>query len=244
MTRSSLRNRFKRELSWWYRRLLSTLYPAPGNAIRKTEIAPFLPESPIIIEAGAYKGIDTEEMSRLWPNGHIYTFEPVPELYHQVLQRVGYRKNVECYNVALGAESGTTSLYVSTGASDASSSIRKPGEVTQYHPDITFDELSEVPVTTLHEFVTDHEIQRVDFLWLDLQGAEFDVLRASPGVVQNASAIYTEVNHVESYEGTGLYPDLRGWLADHGFEVQREFLPWEDQGNVLFVKVRDEGATR
>jgi hypothetical protein len=42
----------------------------------------FLPEKPVIVEAGAHVGSDTIQMGSLRPKGNICAFEPVPELVH------------------------------------------------------------------------------------------------------------------------------------------------------------------
>ena len=44
----------------------------------------FLPENPVILEAGAHKGKDTVEMAKLWPAGTIHAFEPVPSLFKKL----------------------------------------------------------------------------------------------------------------------------------------------------------------
>jgi len=76
----------------------------------------------------------------------------------------------------------------------------------------------------------------VDLLWLDLQGYELDVLKAGLAVLENVQAIYTEVNLKELYVGAPLYGELREWLEVRDFKVEVEDIPWEDGGNVLFVR--------
>jgi len=56
------------------------------------EIAKYLPVNPVIIEAGAYIGNDTLEMSKVWPKGRIYAFEPVPMLYEKLVVTFFLRK--------------------------------------------------------------------------------------------------------------------------------------------------------
>jgi len=227
-------NRIKREASWLYRQMFNPSASSEGE-VDKKEIRSHLPRRPTVVEAGAYKGLDTEEMSRLWPDATIHAFEPIPGLFQQVIDRVGFRSNVRCYNLALGAHSGTTTLHVSSGASDASSSILRPKKHLEYHPETTFGEAIEVQVVTLSEWMSRNNVDNIDFLWLDLQGAEFEVLKSSAEILRNVTAIYTEVCLVEQYEGAVLYPDVRKWLEERGFRVAREKLPWEDAGNVLFV---------
>ena len=49
-------------------------------------------KDPVIIEAGACDGEDTVIMSNMFPNGMIYSFEPVPALYQKALRKVKNKK--------------------------------------------------------------------------------------------------------------------------------------------------------
>ena len=71
----------------------------------------FLPDDPVIIEAGAYNGGDTYELARRWPRGHIHAFEPVPELFEAVKQQTSNVKNVSYYPIALGEKNGTAEFF-------------------------------------------------------------------------------------------------------------------------------------
>ena len=53
--------------------------------IPKEYIKKFLPENPIIVEAGAHNGSDTEEMARMWPDGKIETV--LPDMIRVVINR-------------------------------------------------------------------------------------------------------------------------------------------------------------
>jgi hypothetical protein len=89
---------------------------------------------------------------------------------------------------------------------------------------------------TLDTWKNRHGIERINFLWLDTQGNELEIMKNAPDVMQDVSVIYTEVSLKEMYEGTSLYGELKRWLMAEGFVVKREELPWEDMGNVLFVR--------
>ena len=51
-------------------------------------------KSPVIVEAGAYNGVDTENFAKLWPNGKVYAFAPNPNLFCVDFQRVKSYPNV------------------------------------------------------------------------------------------------------------------------------------------------------
>lgn len=204
--------------------------------VSKRVIKQYIPQRPIIVEAGAHIGLDTEELARYFPGGKIYAFEPVSDLFLQLSERTRPYKNVLCIPVALSDQVGEAVMYVSSGVSDGSSSLLPPKEHLIDHPDVIFDETINVPCTTLDEWVQTNDIEKVDLLWLDMQGHELNALKAGSAVLEKVQAIYTEVNLKEVYEGASLYDELREWLEVRNFKVEAEEIPWKDSGNVLFVR--------
>ena len=57
----------------------------------------------------------------------------------------------------------------------------------------------------------------VDFLKLDVQGAELMVLQGGPATTAAASVVHCEVEFAPIYEGQPLYPEIAHELARHGF---------------------------
>jgi FkbM family methyltransferase len=206
------------------------------GVINKDVIAQYLPKNPVIIEAGAHIGFDTEELARRFPEGTIYAFEPVPDIFKQLVERTHPYKNVHCIPFALSDKVGYFMMYVSSGLSDGSSSLFRPKSHLKDHPDVIFDKTIHVPCITLDYWMKTTNIEKVDLLWLDMQGYELNALKAGTVVLESALAIYTEVNLKEVYEGAPLYGELRDWLEAHNYKVVTEELSWEDSGNVLFVR--------
>lgn len=199
-------------------------------------IARWLPEAPIVVEAGAHIGTDTRRMSAMWPQGTVHAFEPVPPLFARLAQNTAHCSNVVCHPFAIGSAVGRATLNLSSGASDGSSSLLKPTGHLDTHPDIRFERSIDVDVVTLDEWAMRNDVMSVDFLWLDLQGAELAALRGAEHLLSQVRAIHTEVSLVNTYEDAPRYPLLRAWLAERGFHVEKEALPWPDMGNVLFVR--------
>lgn len=207
-------------------------------------MASYLPDNPVIVEAGAFDGSDTMKMAVQWPHGTIHAFEPVPELFEKLVSNTKDFKHVHCYQLALSDINGTATLYVSEkeekpGVPSQASSLRKPKERLEWSP-LQFPHTIQVPTITLeawaHEYGVNHAI---DCLWLDVQGHELNILRAAPNIVKNVKVIYTEVGFVEGYEGQPQYEEVKAWLEKHGFqEVGRDFENMTDWffGNALFVQ--------
>lgn len=207
-----------------------------SNSIDKKEISKFLPKNAIIVEAGAHVGIDTIEMAKLWPSSTIYAFEPVPDIFEQLEKNTKNYKNVICVKMGLSDKEGIDKLFVSSGSSDGSSSLLKPKKHLELHPKVKFEDSIEISITTLSKWAKKNRIKKIDFLWLDLQGMEYRVLKKSGALLNKVKCIVTEVSLLENYSGGVLYKDLKGFLLKNGFIVEKEEILWEDGGNVLFVK--------
>jgi FkbM family methyltransferase len=190
-----------------------------------------------VVEAGAHVGSDTRAIARRWPGATIHAFEPVPELFEALERNVRRLPGVRCYRLALGAVTGPVPMWLSSGASDGSSSLRAPKTHLTSHPDVGFESVATVQSVSLDDWSGEHDV-RPDLLWLDLQGGELDALRAGESVLEHVRLIHTEVSVIEEYEGCALYPELRSWLEQRGFRVLVEALPFDSpQGNVLFGRL-------
>lgn len=230
------KNKIFRFLRNFYKNITFIKLRNEKGELSKKYIFKFLQKKPIIIEAGAHMGTDTCEMARIRPKSTIYSIEPVPELFNELTRRTAKYPNIKCFQMALGERTETSLMNKSSGNSDASSSILDPKEHLKCHPDVLFKEKIEIDVITLKDFCSINHINKVDFLWLDLQGYELNVLKVSEEILRSVKAIYTEVSLIENYSGSALYPELKGWLESAGFKVKKEKIDWMDGGNVLFVK--------
>ena len=209
--------------------------------ISKQEIIRYLPSKNItILEAGAYDGSDTLAWSKLLPEAKIYAFEPEPMAYKKLKDKVKKCTNVIPYNKALNDISGEVTFYVSQNGNDTegtfSSSLLKPKEHINVCPHIKFEKQIKVKAINLDDWAKKNNIEKIDFLWIDMQGAEFKVLQAAPLILKTVKVIFSEVSLKEMYEGTPLYNQFKTWLQTKGFTVKKEELLHEDMGNVLFVK--------
>lgn len=214
-----------------------SLRASKEGVISKEYIQKFLPKNPFILEAGAHIGIDTMEMATFWPEATIFAFEPVPFLFKKLQLNNKDHKHVSCFSEALSNKTGTAVFYISSGSSDGSSSLLQPISHLSDHPDVHFTQSTQVKTITLQEWAEKNNINHIDFMWLDMQGAELDMLKAAGTILDTVKVIYTEVSLKETYQNVPLYPEIKKWLEKKGFTVVREELPWQDMGNVLFVRI-------
>lgn len=86
------------------------------------------------------------------------------------------------------------------------------------------------------------EISRIDYLKLDVQGAELDVLRGGERHLKNALFVQAELEFVPLYKGQALFSDVEPFLRERGFLLHtitpsgRVFKPFGAQDPDLIVR--------
>jgi FkbM family methyltransferase len=183
-------------------------------------VAPYLPPDAIIVEAGAFTGSDTLKMARHWPAAQIHAFEPVPQLFSLLQEKTSDYKNIKIYPLGLGTYNGTATLYLAEKPNKITqaSSLLAPQERLHDSP-IAFTKTIEIPTITLDTWAAEHQIPRIDLLWLDLQGMELVVLQTSPHILKKIKTIHIEVATSERYKGQPLMQEVHDWLVAHNFEI-------------------------
>lgn len=198
----------------------------------------FVPTNGIVLEAGAWNGDDTLFFSKHLTEGKVYSFEPFPLFYYQTCQRLWKCPNVEVCPLALAEKTQTYTLYLSeiSGNYWCSNSILEPKEHLAINPHVKFERTIDVEGINLDEWLAVKKLDRIDMIWLDIQGAEYSVLKAAPNVLARTKYIYTEVSLIELYSSTPLYDEFKAFMKSKGFEVVLEFLPSGNSGDgdVLF----------
>jgi FkbM family methyltransferase len=177
------------------------------------------------------------QMKALWKDSTIYSFEPIPYLYQEVSEKIKNLPGINLSQKALAEITGKRTFFVSSGASKGSSSLLPPQKHLEVHPKVTFGQTIDVETITIDDWVKNFNIPKVDLMWLDLQGAEFQVLQAAEKTLTKTTCIFTEVSLIETYKGVTLYPEYKLWLEAKGFKVVWEDISHQDMGNVLFVKL-------
>jgi FkbM family methyltransferase len=186
-----------------------------------------------IIHIGAHYG---EEIQEYVDNGiqEITVFEPLLKNFEILSERLkDVNANLQGYQVALGSKEGTAVMYLSSNEAQ-SSSILKPKEHLEHHPDVTFNGTEEVEVKLLDNF----DLGGSNFINMDVQGYELEVLKGSTETLKKIDYVYCEVNRGEMYEGNAMIDDIDEYLNDYGFERVETHWPetWYKWGDALYIK--------
>lgn len=216
-------------------------YVQNGDNISYEMIRKYLPESPVILEAGAHNGFNSVEMASAWPSATVHAFEPVPAAFDELSARAkAFPDRILCYPVGLGPKAGEMVLNLSgdgsAGSCQSSSLLPPTSQNTQEYSFLSFEKTITVEVTTIDHWASANHVNRLDFLWLDMQGYELECLKGAKKMLPLVRAIHIEVSNIQLYKGAPLYPEVKSWLAQHNFKPVYEAV-FRVGGNVLFAKI-------
>lgn len=153
------------------------------------------------LDIGGHKGDMLAEMVRRAPHGTHQAFEPIPESHARVAKRFPQEKfpNVTVHHVALSEEAGETT-FQHVVSSPALSSLRKR-EVQQG------EDVREIKVrtATLDSFVPDD--LNIDFIKIDVEGAELQVLRGGLKTLRRCRPVVVFEHGLGGADFFGTKPD-------------------------------------
>lgn len=167
----------------------------------------------IFFEIGCHFGTDTENL--LFTSRNIHCFEPDYRNV-QIFKKFNYPVTlnecavsdidgeIEFYmssgNVYESVHGPTNNMLTNSNDWSASSSIKKPKTLVNTLPWIKFNKITKVRSQRIDTYCKENNINKIDFIWMDVQGAELDVLQGAGEFINNINYIYTEYNEEELYE--------------------------------------------
>lgn len=190
-------------------------------------------KNPVIFEIGAHLGIDSEKISTI-ANSKIWGFEPDPRNL-EVLNSKRSQFFHEISPIAVSDVDGSSQFFLSSGNPpeiyededmnkdwSASNSLKQPLKHLEIHDWCRFDKYITVQTTRLDTYCSLKNISHVDFIWMDVQGAEDLVIRGMGHIKKNIKYIYTEYNSEELYVGACNKDGILDLLGD-GWEIVMEY---------------------
>lgn len=196
-----------------------------------------LPYNPIVIEAGAFLGEETERMAKQWPHGRIISLEPNPEAFEALQQKIRM-SNVEFQSLALNTYNGAAVLNICHGPKGrdpvygyASSLL----PLTKEMESCCKGPQAEVPCVILDDWCALNQIDHIDLLRLDVEGMALPVLQSSPHILQNTQMIYVKTIIHPHRIGMTQYAELKKFLEQSNFVLLSHWYQPGISGQAVFL---------
>lgn len=180
-------------------------------------------EGDTIFDIGANIGWYSNHLSKKLPGAAIYAFEPIPETFAQVKRNteLNQAKNIILNNFAFSDKKQTLTFYYSPTVTGASSSVN----ITENDSMVKL----ECEASTIDAFVKDKNIDRLDFIKCDVEGAELMVYKGGiETIARYKPIVFTEM--------------LRKWAAKFNYHPNDIIKLYTDLGYNCYTS--DEGKLK
>jgi FkbM family methyltransferase len=209
--KSAIENVFRAAMSvvprTWKRRVkVSVLHmPDVESSMLRMKSLGFLPQT--VVDVGAYHGDWTRTCKEVFPQVRVLMVEPQHECQVKLQGLARRLAGLSVQPVLLGAtEKDKVGFFSLETASSVFPETAKTDAPSAYLQMTTLDKLTERTA-----FATP------DFLKLDVQGYELEVLKGAERALDYVQAILMEVNLIEVYKGAPLFHDVSSFMAARGF---------------------------
>ena len=172
-----------------------------------------------IIEIGAVQTKNEKEpfyeLLDYFPESRIIGFE----IEKAVCEKMNSQslKGVKYYPHALGKANEKRKLFITQHPMCCS--LYKPNEefIKLYNNfEIAYlKKETEIDTISLDYFIDKHDVGNIDFIKIDVQGAELDIFKGGSKALKNVLKIVCEVEFVQHYENQPLFGDVCNYLSQH-----------------------------
>jgi FkbM family methyltransferase len=177
----------------------------------------FLREGMNVLDIGAHHGLYTLLASKLvGRSGKVFAFEPSPRERKRLKQHLKLNAcaNVKVEDFALGSVDGLADLFVVDGEEDYCNSLRPPAVRAKTRK-------VAVEISTLDGFLERERIGRVDFIKIDVEGAELEVLKGASKLLDSRErpVFLIEVYDTRTTPWGYRARDIVRFLDRHGYQL-------------------------
>lgn len=191
--------------------LAENLYVLSASMKHALTLDPF-----VVADIGAAYGIDPR-WKPVQYFSQFLTFEPDPRSQDEDL--IG---NITNFATGLGNHKGYKTLYL-TNLPAASSIYRHNLDVLRDYANYPWHEVvDEIPIQidTLDSCISNHSKLRPNFLKVDVEGADLDVIKgAEANLGSSILGIQVEVSFIERHVGAPFFSEIDEYLREQGFSL-------------------------
>jgi FkbM family methyltransferase len=192
-----------------------TLFDLVDQYLKTSEIK-------IILDVGARDLVESMCFSEKYPTAKIIAFECNPQTLPICKENNKNYLNIELVDKAVNDYDGVCKFYpINPLKTQTTWEDGNPGASSLFLANGNYpfekyeqDEI-DVNCTRLDTILIERNIDKVDILWMDLQGAELIALRSLGNLLKNVSIICTETEKTPIYTDQAVFSEINNFLKDN-----------------------------
>lgn len=208
------------------------------------QLNPYFDPSSIktVLDVGSRDATESINLKRCYPNAQIYAFECNPAAIELCKKNIIDHSDITLVTKAVSDIVGTLDFYAidpqQTITAHADGNIGASSLLTA-NPAYPYEKYVQKKISvesvTLEKWAKEMQVNEIDILWMDLQGAELRAFRGMGNLIGHVKAIFTEIEFNEIYVNQPLFPEIDDYLTSRGFHLLKLYYAgWF--GNALYIQ--------
>lgn len=191
----------------------------------------------LIFDIGAYDGRSAIEYIKEFPKAKIFSFEPTKKSFEKLKRNFGENKSITIFNTAFSDFKGETDFHINS--SGLTNSLLKLSDTAINNEIYNLKEetTEKVTVTTLDSFTKEMNIDKINILKIDVQGAELNVLKGAESLLKNKKidALFVEVEFLKLYADQPLFHDISSFLYQNDYHLYSLYnITYSKEGQMVY----------
>jgi FkbM family methyltransferase len=175
-----------------------------------------------VIDIGGHIGVFSVYAAFHNPSGKVYAFEPFSENFKKLAEHKKIN-NLEVHNKGISDRDGKQTLFLSPDNNTGGHSL---------HLKQQSERTAEIETTTLTGFCEANKIEKIDFLKLDCEGAEFDIVKSNEAILNIVDKVIMECHPFAD----NTVNSMISLLEKHQFVVKRQEGRAENECQMLYAR--------
>lgn len=188
-----------------------------------------------IFDIGANYGDTVLAYAGLFPDADIYAFEPFPDTYNGMAENTRNKAKVQAFEMAVSDQVGKAAFHVNNSVHTNSLLASKEMGLSSDRQ-VQSKGVIEVETTTIDKFCSEHQVQQIDILKLDIQGGELAALKGAENLLKQKKVklIYSETYFRQQYVDQPLMYDIANYVKQFGYNLQDLYNPIYGNGSIAW----------
>jgi FkbM family methyltransferase len=182
----------------------------------------------VIFDVGANIGQSAVEYLQQFPQAEIYCFEPVAATYRELVTVTHRFSRIHAFNFGMGQETCETVIHVCPESTYSSIRVGMSGD----HPE-------SIKLETIAEFAKKQDLETIDFLKVDTEGYDLEVLSGAAPLLQQQKVhfIFAECQpaaHSERFVGLSALEEFLEGFGYRLFGIYDQSFPRDGANSLCF----------
>lgn len=198
----------------------------------------------VVFDVGCHHGEWSAEVNKLFPNATIHAFDPQEECCKEIK---GKLSSINTHRTSVGSDTWPKEFFVYKDHKlNGCSGFYLRGAIG------CEADIHVVQCTTLDKFCEENKINRIDLLKIDVEGAEFEVLKGAFNLLVSGRIKAIKFEYGGTFKDSGFtLAETYQYLRSHGFQifkgdfngffhVKNWFDFWEDYNRSDFFAIHED----